>query len=1255
MKKRILSIALCLCMVLSLLPAMALAADDITVFLGSMPMSAAAGTSSYWKSGDSSASSAEISGWNAKFELVNSVPTLTLRDADITGIAFSADMLNIVASGENTVAGSVTSNGSLNISGSGKLTVSASSGTAISADDIVITGSELEVAAVAASSTTVTVSCGIKASGNISIDGAKVTATGGDMSEKTIGVSCGIYVSGTRISFTNGARVTAKGGNGDRVLGRSAGIQLYHTDSDDEVALCFADAQVSAVGASAYSSYGISAAIYEKFSPISLSVSGGGLIAQCEPTTDHGGIYLENNSGENEFHKTVTLSDGAHVGTNSIQFSDSASALTVNTGCTLITETAGNAGTFTNNGTIVLPTAYAPKDIPAAIKAMGLTGTGKVTVNGTAYSNVGGKVLGALAFTDTASEAGSLDTDGYHYELINGVGTLTLKNAAVISTGASGISFEKGDSAKMFEIVLVGQNSVSVNNSTESECSGICSNAGLTISGDGTLDVSALSAYNGGDCYGIWTTDEGDLTINADVTASAAASGDTVKETHHYGICVGGDLTVGASRTVNAAAGNADWGSEGIFVKGNLSLENGAVATVSSGDTTSGYSTGVYGEAELTLGEGARLSATAGKALNSSNRNYNSTGVWLTDDGAHLEAGAILEATGADTEGEGARSYGLYIYGLAVGEGASVTAKSGSAETTYGISNYGDNITVTGGTVTAAAGDTTGTDSSYSYGIDVTNGDIRVSGTGTVDAAGGKAADSIGIELSQGSFYDYHLNKITEYYDNGKLAVSGSAKVTAKSGDPASTYPGSVGLICTGLSLSDSASLDASGVNYGIRAAGFSGKDENGDDTLSPSAISVSGSASLSAAAKSAASLGFGLQGCAAVDVSGGAAKFAGKTAAVYLYGEGSNLTAGSGLTAITTPAGGTLRSALITAGNTAVSYKSYTADAALTISGKSYTPTNACTAVTIAKAAPAAPAASGDTSTTTTNPDGSTTTVVTKPDGGTSTTVKQPDGVTTVTNADKNGSVTGVTVTVPDTVKGDVSVSIPADLGKTSGAVSAVVTYPDGTKKTVVGTYSDGRINLNVGGSAAVEILGDFVPLASLPLTDVPSGAYYDDAVIWAAMTGVTGGKTADTFAPDGACTRAETVTFLWRAMGSPEPTSAACPFADVSKDAYYCKAVLWAVEKGITKGVGAAAFRPNAAVTRAQVVTFLWRAAGSPAAAAANPFTDVGSGLYYTDAVVWAVSQKIALGTTAATYSPAQTCTRAQMVTFLWRQLGK
>ena len=131
--------------------------------------------------------------------------------------------------------------------------------------------------------------------------------------------------------------------------------------------------------------------------------------------------------------------------------------------------------------------------------------------------------------------------------------------------------------------------------------------------------------------------------------------------------------------------------------------------------------------------------------------------------------------------------------------------------------------------------------------------------------------------------------------------------------------------------------------------------------------------------------------------------------------------------------------------------------------------------------------------------------------------------------------------------------------------------------------------------------------------------------------------------------------VTFLWRAMGSPEPSSANCSFTDVSKDAYYNKAVLWAVEKGITAGVTETSFSPDAIVTRGQSVTFLWRAAGKPVVRLANPFADVSKEAYYYNAILWAVEKGITKGTSETAFSPDGGCTRSQIVTFLYRYAGK
>ena len=167
----------------------------------------------------------------------------------------------------------------------------------------------------------------------------------------------------------------------------------------------------------------------------------------------------------------------------------------------------------------------------------------------------------------------------------------------------------------------------------------------------------------------------------------------------------------------------------------------------------------------------------------------------------------------------------------------------------------------------------------------------------------------------------------------------------------------------------------------------------------------------------------------------------------------------------------------------------------------------------------------------------------------------------------------------------------------------------------------------------------------------DVPADAYYADAVAWAVEQAVTNGTSADTFSPEDTCTRAQVVTFLWRAADKPEPTTQHNPFTDVQADAYYYKAVLWAVEKNITRGVSATQFDPNGKCTRAQVVTFQHRAAGEPTVTANNPFKDVLSGDYFYDAVLWAVSKNITKGTSATTFSPNDSCTRAQVVTFLYR----
>ena len=166
---------------------------------------------------------------------------------------------------------------------------------------------------------------------------------------------------------------------------------------------------------------------------------------------------------------------------------------------------------------------------------------------------------------------------------------------------------------------------------------------------------------------------------------------------------------------------------------------------------------------------------------------------------------------------------------------------------------------------------------------------------------------------------------------------------------------------------------------------------------------------------------------------------------------------------------------------------------------------------------------------------------------------------------------------------------------------------------------------------------------------TDVSASAYYADAVAWAVSRGITTGTSATTFSPDASCTRGQIVTFLWRAAGSPSPKGTSS-FADVPAESYYAQAVAWAVENGITNGTGEGTFSPDTPCDRSQSVTFLFRALGGKTAGDAA-FSDVPAGSYYASAVAWAAEQGITTGTSSTTFSPNDTCTRGQIVTFLYR----
>ncbi len=241
---------------------------------------------------------------------------------------------------------------------------------------------------------------------------------------------------------------------------------------------------------------------------------------------------------------------------------------------------------------------------------------------------------------------------------------------------------------------------------------------------------------------------------------------------------------------------------------------------------------------------------------------------------------------------------------------------------------------------------------------------------------------------------------------------------------------------------------------------------------------------------------------------------------------------------------------------------------------------------------------------------------------------------------------------TYPDAGAGStIRMSISAQAGNTDDPNDRSTSYG-----ISLGDYGFGvnAKDQDAGNQAEFELSADMIgeePWVN-PFTDVKEKAFYYDAVAWAVKNNITKGMTDTTFEPGTACNRGQVVTFLWRAAGSPAPSSDKCDFTDVKKGAFYYDAMLWAVENGITKGMTDTTFAPNAICNRGQVVTFLHRAVGSPAPSkTSTDFTDVKKGAFYYDAMLWAVENGVTKGMTDTTFAPASDCNRGQVVTFLYR----
>ena len=261
-------------------------------------------------------------------------------------------------------------------------------------------------------------------------------------------------------------------------------------------------------------------------------------------------------------------------------------------------------------------------------------------------------------------------------------------------------------------------------------------------------------------------------------------------------------------------------------------------------------------------------------------------------------------------------------------------------------------------------------------------------------------------------------------------------------------------------------------------------------------------------------------------------------------------------------------------------------------------------------------------------------------------------------------GGVTTYPITVKSAKNGDVTAShktaskgtaVTLTVDPDKGYVLDTLTVLDGKDKEIKLTEKNGKFTFTMPDSK-VTVAATFkasAPTGKNPFIDVPAGSYYEDAVVWAVEKGITSGTSAVTFDPNGNCTRAQAVTFLWRAAGSPAPKTKVMPFTDVPSGSYYYDAVLWAMEQGITKGTSDTAFSPNASCTRAQIVTFLWRANGSPAVSGNSAFTDVAADAYYAAAVTWAEKNDVTGGIGGGLFGSNNNCTRAQIVTFLYRAM--
>ena len=785
----------------------------------------------------------------------------------------------------------------------------------------------------------------------------------------------------------------------------------------------------------------------------------------------------------------------------------------------------------------------------------------------------------ALALLNAAKTDGAADStwDG-------GTKTLTLNGVNFTTTASTALQLP--DDAI---IVLNGENTITGGDSNSSTCFGIYAWSNLTISGTGTLNVTAGSSTKSS--IGIRADDN--LTI----------SGGTVTAT-------GGTATGDSGR------------SSGIYAYYAVAISDSTVTA--TGGTATGAETDSYGirtnRGDVTI-TGGTVEVTGGAA------GHKSSGIYARrdDDGSggyiggniNISGGAEVTAAGGDVTDEKSLSYGLFANeAMTISDSAKVTATGGaSSNRSYGIRVYGDNVTISGGAQVTATGGTAG---KKSYGIGADDGNVTISG-GAVKAKAGSAGNSgTAAALNEAptlptTTYWWRTSDSGIFAESTQSAYSWSSDhsyVEIQDTTPAYT----VSFDANGGS---STMADDPGVygSYTLPENGFTppaGKQFKGWAESANGAV-ISGTSITVTADTTLYAIWENTKDLSRIDIT------TPPTKTTYTVGESFD-TAGMVVTA-TYSDGST---AAVTGYTVSPSAALTTSDTSVMISYTEGGVTKTATqAITVNASTPTVP----------------TTPTYTPPTYKVESTVsKDDDGSVSVSKASaKKGDTVTITVT-------------PDRYYKTSGVIvkdasGRMIAVTDNGNGTFTFQMPDSKVTVE--------------PVFSWdnPFVDVAGDAYYAPAVEWALKNDITNGTSATTFSPNAGCTRGQIVTFLWRAAGCPEPKSSVNPFTDVEEGAYYSKAVLWAVENGITDGTGdGTTFSPDLTCTRDQTVTFLWRAAGKPAVTADKSFADVSADAWYATAVAWAVENGITDGTgDGTTFSPADDCTRAQIVTFLYRYFVK